>query len=99
VNRTGHRGRVDLNHAAIINGLRQAGIAAHSIASVGDGLPDILAGFRGVCMVLEVKRYKEGPTEAEREFASRWPGPYAIVTSPNEAVEAVLEHARSCGRV
>lgn len=90
---------MDLNHAQIINGLRQAGIAAHSIASVGDGIPDILAGYRGICVVLEVKRFKEEPTQKEREFAERWPGPYCIVNTPVEAIEAVLKHAQECGKI
>ena len=99
MNRTGHKGRTDLNHAQVINGLRQAGMAAHSIASVGDGVPDILVGFRGICVVLEVKRYKEEPNQKEKDFAARWPGPYAIVNTPEEAILAVEKHARECGKL
>lgn len=80
-----------------MDALRRAGMRPISLASVGDGCPDILAGFRGLCIVLEVKDGARALTIAERDFALTWPGPYAVVTSPEEAINAVLAHAKFWG--
>lgn len=88
--RRGHSGKVDGNHTAIVDALRQSGISAVSIASVGGGVPDILAGFRNVTALLEVKMPGEKLTTAEQEWHSRWGGHVAIVDSPEAAVDAVL---------
>jgi hypothetical protein len=99
MNRTGHTGRTDRNHTEILNGLRQAAIGAVSIASVGGGVPDLIAGFRGICIVLEVKVPGKKPNAGQVAFREQWPGPYAVVTTPEEAVLAVLRHAKECGKV
>ena len=99
MNRTGHKGRVDLNHAQVINGLLQAGMTAKSIASVGGGVPDVIAGFRGVTVLLEVKSGNNGLTSQEEDFASHWAGSYAVVYTPEEAVLAVEKHAKECGKL
>ena len=92
--------RTDGNHQAVIRALRSAGIAARSLAGVGDGFPDLIAGFRGVNVLLEVKDGTKFPadrklTKAEEEFIASWPGPVVVVLSPEEAVRAVVEAARS----
>lgn len=92
------RGKVDSNHGEIVKALRSAGILARSTASVGDGFPDILAAYRDVIVLLEVKDGSLPPsarklTKAEAEFVATWPRTY-VVTSPAEAIEAVVEAAR-----
>lgn len=104
MNRMGHTGRRDSNQAEVIEELRKAGISAISLASVGDGCPDILAGFRGITMILECKDGSKPPsaralTAAEREFHATWNGQVAVVNSPEEAVIAVTEHVKSLGLV
>jgi hypothetical protein len=91
--------RTDANHAETVKALRQAGIAARSTAMVGDGFPDVVAGFRGVNVLLEVKDGSKTPgnrplTTAEAEFLASWPGPVFVVLSPEEAVRVVVECAR-----
>ena len=99
MNRRGHRGRVDSNHGEIMEGLRKAGMKPVSLASVGDGCPDILVGWRGLNVVLEVKDEKGKLTAAEVNFLGTWPGQYGIVRSAEEAVRTVLEHGRRLGVV
>ena len=99
MNRTGHKGRVDLSHSEVINGLIQAGMTAKSIASVGGGIPDVIAGFRGVTVLLEVKSGNNGLTEQEEKFALNWSGSYAVVYNAEEAVLAVEKHAKECGKI
>lgn len=99
MNRTGHKGRVDLNHAQIINGLLEAGMTAKSIASVGGGIPDVIAGFRGITVLLEVKNGNNALTTQEESFALMWAGSYAVVRTKEEAIDAVLAHAKECGKL
>jgi hypothetical protein len=84
--------------------LRDAAMKPVSTAAVGDGFPDIVVAFRGICIPLEVKDGSKSPSErrltaAEQKWRDEWPGPYALVESPEEAVRAVLEHAKGLGVV
>ena len=91
--------RVDANHADVMAELRKRGIAAKSTAPMGKGFPDIIAAFRGVTVLLEVKDGSKPPSERaltvlEAEFIATWPGKVYVVTSPEEAVDVVVEAAR-----
>ena len=97
--RRGHAGKVDGNHAEIIKALREHAIAAVSIAQVGGGVPDVLCGFRDLTMALEVKMPGAKLTAAEREFHETWPGHIAVVETAEEAITAVVSHAREMGRI
>jgi Holliday junction resolvase len=88
------RGKVDANHAQIVAALRKAGIAVKSLAAVGGGLPDLLTAFRRTTVLLEIKVPGEKPNAQQREFLETWPGHVYVVTSPEEAVRAVIEAAR-----
>lgn len=90
--RLGHAGRVDGNHAEIVKGLRRAGIAVTSLAGMGKGIPDLLACFRGVLVLLEVKMPGEGFNAVQEHFASIFP--VSVVRTPEEAIAAVVEAAR-----
>jgi hypothetical protein len=93
---------VDANHAQVMAALRKLGATAKSLAGVGKGMPDILAGFRGVNVLLEVKNpeAERGQKQAmqltadEQAFHDTWAGQVAVVTSPEEAVRVVAEAAR-----
>jgi Holliday junction resolvase len=91
---------VDGNHAAVMQALRNAGIAARSLAGVGNDFPDVIAAFRGVNVLLEVKNPdsdRGAPsklTKEQLEFIESWPGPAYVVWSPKEAVDVVIEAAR-----
>ena len=39
---------VDANQTAIIRALRKAGVSVQPLHTVGQGCPDIIAGFRGL---------------------------------------------------
>lgn len=85
--------RVDENQAAIVAALRQAGASVWVI-----GLPvDILVGYRGQTMPMEIKRLigKRAPkaaphTALQREFMATWRGgPVATVTDVEGALRAI----------
>ena len=50
--------KVDGNQAEIVSALRQVGAEVQSLASVGQGVPDLLVGFRSRNFLLECKQAK-----------------------------------------
>lgn len=88
--------KVDVNQVQIVSALKKAGIAVKSLAAVGQGFPDLIAGFRGVNVLLEIKR-PERPgrrTPDQVTFLASWPGLVKVVTSPDEAIRVVVDAAK-----
>lgn len=86
--------RVDENQSDIVAALRAIG-ATVRVISQGDGIPDLLVGFRGQTFLLEVKDGKKPPsarklTPAEQKFFDEWRGgTLVIVNTVEEAIAAV----------
>ena len=88
---TRRAGRIDANQAAIVRALRQMGASVQSLASVGDGVPDLLIGYKGVNLLAEVKDGNAEPsrrrlTEAERDWHCLWHGQVCVLESVEEAI-------------
>ena len=83
------RARVDMNHAEIVDALRRIGCSVQSLASVGDGCPDLLVGYGGRNVLLEVKAPKGRPTSDQMTWGARWPGQLGIVRTVEEAIRCV----------
>jgi len=87
--------KVDRNQAEIAAALRNAGATVQSLAAVGDGVPDLLVGFRRATYLLEVKDGKKPPsarelTECQINWHASWfGGPCVVVTSAAEALAAI----------
>lgn len=86
--------RVDQNHSAIVKGLRAVGASVQSIAAVGKGCPDLLVGFRGLNVVLEVKDGDRSPsrrklTDDEGKWHEAWRGQVSTVYSLDDALQAI----------
>jgi len=84
--------RTDSNQAAIIRALRETGASVCSLASVGSGCPDLLVGWAGINLLLEVKNMAGRGmrfTPAEREFMDAWRGRVHVVTSVIEALDVL----------
>lgn len=102
--RSGTTRRKDGNHESVMEALRAASMRPHSTSALGCGFPDIVVGFRGVNVMLEVKDGDKPPsgrvlTAEEVKFHDTWAGQIAIVNSPEEAVIAVVEHCKRMGVV
>lgn len=87
--------RVDGNHDEVLEALRRVGAKAVYLRTP----IDLLVGFRGVNVLLELKDGRLPPshrqlTADERDFIATWPGTVYVVTSPEEAVLRVVEAAR-----
>lgn len=89
--------RLDDNHTAIVTKLRQACCAVQSLASVGNGCPDLLVSRNGQMWLMEVKDGDKSPsrqrlTEDEALWISKWKAPVHIVRTVDEAL-ALIETA------
>ena len=90
--------RTDATQTDIVSALRQAGAIVHSLAAVGNGMPDLLVLHRGQTILLECKDGRKSPskrtlTPDQVRFMQDWQGgPIAIVDS----VEAALRVLAAC---
>ena len=90
--------RIDANQNKIVDALRKAG-AVVRIISQGDGIPDLLVGYKGFTILMEVKDGDKVPsarklTEAEQKFFDDWRGGMLVVIN---SVEEALEILKRCG--
>lgn len=88
-------GRVDGNHPEIVKALRQAGMSVAITSGLGGGFPDLVVGWRGVNVLLEVKDGTKPPsaralTADEKDWHAKWGGQISVVESPQGAVDAVI---------
>jgi len=86
--------KVDANQTAVVSALRAAGASVQSLASVGKGVPDLLIGFRGVNLLMEVKdgnkpKSAQKLTEDQLKWHGQWLGTISIVDSPEAALRAL----------
>ena len=82
---------VDANQTAIIRALRKAGVSVQPLHTV---CPDIIAGFRGVNYLLELKDGSKPPserrlTDAQLRWHVLWSGQVSIAESVDEALGIV----------
>lgn len=96
--------RVDGNHVQVVEALRRAGMTVQSLAGVGKGCPDLLVGFRGLNVLLEVKDGEKPPsarqlTVDETEWQQTWGGQVVTVGHAETAVNAVLVHCKALGKI
>ena len=87
--------KTDRNQSEIVAALRKVGATVQSLAAVGDGVPDLLVGFRRVTYLLEVKDGKRPPSARELtpdqvQWHTNWfGGQCVVVTSAAEALAAL----------
>ena len=89
--------RVDENQGQIVSALRSCG-AYVRVISQGDGIPDLLVGYRGYTVLMEVKDGNKPPsarelTPAEKKFFLEWPGGMLVVVNN---VDEALDVLKKC---
>jgi len=83
-------GRIDANQHDIVDALRSVGASVVSLASIGDGCPDLLVGWRERNYLLEVKDgnkpvSQQALTPDQLAWVNAWRGQWARVTTIAEA--------------
>lgn len=88
--------KADANQPEIVAAFRAMGATVQHLHAVGAGCPDLLVGWQGRNLLVEVKDGAKAPsarklTPAEVEFHEAWRGQVAIVETVEDAA-AVLSH-------
>lgn len=87
--------KIDANQTQVVIALRAAGATVQSLAAVGQGVPDLLVGFQGKTMLMEVKDGRRPPSERQlTEQQLTWHGAWrggtlCVVDGPDAALRAI----------
>jgi hypothetical protein len=87
--------KIDANQEAVVTALRTAGASVQSLASVGKGVPDLLVGYKGQTLLMEIKDGFKAPsarllTEDQLRWHHNWlGGALAVVDSPDAALRMI----------
>ena len=87
--------KIDANQEQIVTALRAAGATVQSLAGVGKGVPDLLVGYQGQTLLLEIKDGRKPPsarllTEDQLRWHGSWKGgALAVVDSPDAALRMI----------
>ena len=92
--------KIDANQVATVKALRDCGMSVCLLSAVGKGVPDLLVGWRGVNVLIELKDGAKKPSEQsltkdQQDFHATWNGQVIVANSPTAAVEAVIRHWES----
>lgn len=87
--------KVDRNQAEIVAALRAMGATVQPLHAVGKGCPDLLAGFRGRNILIEVKDGELPPsgrklTPDQTEWHGGWKGQVVVVEDADAAIAVVV---------
>lgn len=77
----------DGNEQEIIDTLRKAGATVTQLSD--SGLPDLLVGYLGVNLLMEVKTPKGSLSDDQEKWHAAWRGEVLVVRSVDEALEAL----------
>jgi len=88
--------RTDANHDQIVEAAIAMGASVQSLVAVGAGCPDLLLGYAGRNLLVEIKdgmkpASARGLTDAERYWHNKWRGHVAVVSSPIELARVLTE--------
>jgi hypothetical protein len=87
--------KVDENQEQIVKALRAVGATVQSLAAVGKGVPDLLVGYHGQTILIEVKDGTKSPsrqalTEDQLKWHGAWNGgPLSVVNDVQGAWRAI----------
>lgn len=86
--------RKDANHNEIAAALRQIGCSVHELHQAGDGISDLLVGYRGRNVLIEVKDGNKpvsarNLTPAQLIFRAEWRGQYDVAETVDQAIGIV----------
>jgi len=89
--------RVDANQGQIVEIARDMGASVADTHMVKDGFPDLVVGWRGHNLLVEVKSPVGRMTKDQLVWQDNWRGPVHIVRSAAEMVELLSAICCKCG--
>ena len=83
--------RIDTNHKEIVKALREVGATVVSLASMKHGCPDLLVGYAGETLLMEIKKDSKSKfTPDQLDFLAKWKGgAVSRVDSVDAAIRAL----------
>jgi hypothetical protein len=91
--------RIDDNQKQIVKFLREKNVTVSVTSGIGKGFPDIVCGYKGKNILLEIKDgskflSQQSLTPEQRIWHYEWKGQIAVVNSPEMAWEEIQKHTR-----
>lgn len=83
--------RVDGNQAEIVDYFVSQGCSVLDTSALGGGAPDILVGFKGRNVWVEIKTAKGRLSRLQRIFHAAWRGQVAVLRCPSDAQRLLRE--------
>lgn len=81
--------KVDQNQRNIVECLRKYGCSVQHLHKIGQGCPDILIGYKGKNILIEIKHSTGKHTAQQVIWHAEWKGQVATVNSLEKAIEVV----------
>jgi hypothetical protein len=86
--------KADSNQKEIVQYFRKMGVDVFHTHTVGGGFPDVVLGYKGVNMLVEIKDGSKPPsaralTKQERKFHAEWGGDVQIVETLDDCLELI----------
>lgn len=78
--------QVDVNQPEIVAELRKLGISVCILSRVGNGVPDILCGYKGTNWLFEIKNSGKKLTPDEVIFRDTWNGQVNVIENTKDAL-------------
>jgi hypothetical protein len=90
--------KIDSNQGAVVKAFRQIGASVQVLSQVGKGCPDVLVGFRGVNVLVEIKDGGKVPsarklTADQVKWHESWAGQVCVATDITDAINQVIKAA------
>jgi len=90
--------RVDENQKQIVRFLRDKGVSVSVTSALGRGFPDLVCGYKGKNILLELKDGNKPLsaqvlTPEQRIWHHDWKGQVAVVNTPEAAWQEILKAA------
>ncbi len=82
--------RTDLNQAEIVRALKAAGASVALLHRVGEGVPDLLVGWKGRNLLVEVKGLSGKLTPAQGRWHDEWCTDVHVVRSVQGALDLLV---------
>ena len=96
--------KIDENQPAIVGFFRSAGMSVAITSNSHDGFPDIVVGYKGVTVLVEIKDGSKAPskrklTPKQVEFHNDFTGALTVIESIDQAVVLVAKIRQAAQRI
>lgn len=90
--------KIDTNQPEIVKAFRDIGARVQILSAVGKGCPDLLVGFRGCNVLVELKDGDKKPSEQKLTqdqitWHDSWAGQVCVANSISDALDKVIRIA------